>query len=490
MNYTSDSTEKNKLQLAPYHRFMVDGRAYTVDIDRFRCYPLDERMAAFLTAWENDSYLQPDNHVQKALVKTGLLPKDPEKPCLDEVSRLERDSRAAARWLDSPSARTDTLCLMVAQECNMACIYCYGIEGTYGGGGMMTEETARRSVDWLIRHSGDNKELHLSFFGGEPLLNLPVIHSTVAYAKQVGEQQGKTIHFGITTNASLVDEEVIDFLRDNEFRVQISFDGTSEIQDRQRPFKDGSPSYAVVAPKVRQLLSVFPQAGGRATLYGETEPGEVLAGLKEMGFQTCHMVAASGCLLTDAPSEDVLFRRENERASDLRKQAASLVAAVKQCDPVEAAQVLKDREMSQITHTRTGPYTARRMFFCGAGRTYLAVDVDGSLYPCHRFVGMQDYRLGSINEEVDPPRGQFHESTVIKSEECRQCWLKYVCGGGCVYSNIAATGSPIQPDPAFCRQYKETMETMLDAAAQLNDEDRGFLYENNIVARPPCPLDF
>lgn len=485
-----ESMGKNKLQLAPYHRFTVEGRSYAVSIDRFCWARLDDKTAAFLSAWESDPFTRPTDDVRSALVKTGLLPADPGKTCPDEAARLERDRRAAARWLAGDAARTSTLCLMVAQECNMACVYCYGDAGTYGGGGLMTEETARRSVDWLVRHSGNNKKLRLSFFGGEPLLNLPVIRRAVAYANEIGEENGKTFEFSMTTNASLADDAVIDFLRANRFMLVISFDGTPEVQNRNRPFKDGRPSYAAVAPKVKELLAAFPEAGCRATLYGETDPDEVLAALKEIGFQTCHLLAASGCLLTDAPSEKAHFRREQERATSLRQGAAAFVAAVKRRDPAEAAQALKDRDLSRVASIENGPFMVRRMFYCGVGRSYLAVDVDGSLYPCHRFVGLPEYRLGNVRGVEDPPRGLFHESPVAASEECRQCWLKYMCGGGCTYGNVASTGRPFRPDPAFCRQVRQTMETLLDAAGQLTAEDREFLYQNNVVARPACPLDF
>lgn len=103
---------------------------------------------------------------------------------------------------------------------------------------------------------------------------------------------------------------------------------------------------------------------------------------------------------------------------------------------------------------------------------------------------MREYLLGNAGEEIDPPRGLFHQSPVVESAECRECWLKYDCGGGCTYGNIASTGRPFQPDPAYCRQLRQTMETVLDAAAQLTGEDREFLYQNRVVTRPACPLDF
>ncbi len=485
-----ESVEKNHLRLAPYHRFTVEGRSYAVNTGRFRYARLDDKTAAFLAAWEGDPRVQPPDDVRVTLVKTGLLPGERGEILPDGPARLERDRRAAAKWLAGAAARTSTLCLLVAQECNMACVYCYGNAGSYGGGGLMTEETARRGVDWLVRHSGDNRKLGLSFFGGEPLLNLPVIRRTVEYARQAGERSGKTFTFSLTTNASLVDEAAVDFLRANRFEITVSFDGTAPAQDKHRPLKDGSPSHAAVAPRIKQLLSAFPRACGRATLYGETDPGEVLAALKEIGFQNCHLVPASGCLLTGDPPEKALFRRERERAADLRRGAAAFVAAVKRRDPAEAARQLKDRDLFLITSFGGAPFMVRRLFFCGAGRSYLAADVDGGLYPCHRFVGLREYLLGSVYGAEDPPRGLFHASPVTESEECRRCWLKYVCGGGCAYANIASTGSPFRPGPAFCRQFGQTAETLIDAAGRLTGEDWEFLYQSNVVARPPCPLDF
>ncbi|MCL6611586.1 MAG: nif11-like peptide radical SAM maturase [Peptococcaceae bacterium] len=488
--WVTEPLEDNILRLAPYHRFAVEGRSYVVNTDRFRYARLDDKTAAFLAAWEDNPGVRPPDDVRVTLVKTGLLPWDRGGILPDGAARLDRDRRAADKWLAGDTGRTSTLCLMVAQECNMACVYCYGNAGSYGGGGLMTEETARRGVDWLVSHSGGNRKLVLSFFGGEPLLNLPVIRRTVEYARQAGERSGKTFTFSLNTNASLVDEAAIDFLRANRFEIIVSFDGTAPAQDKHRPFKDGSPSYAVVAPRIKMLLSAFPGACGRATLYGDTDPGEVLAALKEMGFQNCHLVPASGCLLTCETPEKDLFRRERDRAADLRRGAAAFVAAVKRRDPAEAARQLKDRDLFWVTTIGRWPFMVRRLFFCGAGRSYLAADVDGGLYPCHRFVGLREYLLGSVYGAEDPPRGLFHASPVTESEECRRCWLRYVCGGGCAYDNIASTGNPFRPGPAFCRQFGQTVETLIDAAGQLTGEDWEFLYQSNVVARPPCPLDF
>ena len=267
----------------------------------------------------------------------------------------------------------------------MRCTYCYGDGGGYGSSGEMSRETAFAAVDWLVAQSGRTKQLRICFFGGEPLLNVRLIEQVVPYAREKAEHAEKKIGFGITTNASLLDDERLEFLQKHDIMPLVSFDGPKAIQDRQRPFKNGDGSYDAVVGRIRKLLKVFPDAECRVTLVGDSDVAEIESSLKQIGFKSWRITAASQSLIASESKGSGVQRelsgmvRRSEGAADellaaLRRRDAATLKALPRPDPLY-------RCVEQFANNR------KRFFACSAGRAMVGVSASGGVYLCHRFVG-------------------------------------------------------------------------------------------------------
>jgi uncharacterized protein len=415
-----------------------------------------------------------------------------------EADIQDRDRRTVAAACEKPAA-IHHIALFVMQECNMRCPYCYGDGGAYGGGGVMSEETAFRAVDWLIGQAGDGKEIGISFFGGEPLLNFALMQKIVAYAREkVGVS--RKIEFSMTTNLSLLDDRILDFIVANEMKVLISFDGPPHIQNRNRPLKNGQDSYDTVAPKVRKLLAALPDSSGRSTLLPGDDPWEVARELQALGFRQIQIEAASGCLITGNRAASGCGEPELEPHEALtafhRDIASRFRQAVSRRDADEVRTLAHLRNLESYFGLFLGDNDLlrtltkrRRYFFCGRAMTMVGIAVNGDIYPCHRFVGTHAFRMGNVHAG-EFRRNEFLRSPLVENPECASCWVRYMCGGNCQHDNAGATGDPMRPDPRCCADRRARIEYAIHAVGCLGDEDRRWLAELGVIEEEKCMLDF
>lgn len=369
-----------------------------------------------------------------------------------------------------PAAPVTSLELCVTQTCNLRCVYCFGRGGEYGQQGIMTAEAAGRAVDWLLERSGNAERVQIRFFGGEPFLNFPVMQVAVAHARERSRETGRRVSFVVTTNASLLDDEHIAFLRDHDFRVAVSFDGPEQVQNANRPFRNGAGSYDVVARNISRLLSAMP-AGRvmcRATLHGATDPAAVNEAARKLGFVACKLVEAAPSVF----DRSLLAQAPTRVAEHWERQASELLSAIRERDP---GQLRALQEASGIAKAVTVLlFGRRRRFFCGAGRSQLAVSAAGDLYPCHRFVGIKEHQVGSVwGDELR--RDPYQQSLVAAGGACDPCWAKHVCGGGCLYEHFVRAGSVAQPAAAACNRIRAAIELAIATYCELSDDDRAFL---------------
>jgi uncharacterized protein len=415
----------------------------------------------------------------------GPGPRDAEIPDIDP-----RDS--------STAGAITGLALFLAQTCNLACSYCYGTKGTYGGGGLMSAETARAAVDWLFANSGEAEKVHIGFFGGEPLLNQPVLREVVAYAKAQAEQRDRKVGFGITTNATLVDEELAAYLAAEGIEPLVSCDGPAETHDRQRPFADGRGSHADVVAGARRLRAVFPGLIARATLCGDTDPFVVRRALEEAGFARCSLTAVSPVLPRAQGPEDPAARggraaRRTEAARSAqaaRRAQAARMLAYRREDVAQLFATLAARGLdpaappTELPLLRPFATGEKHHAGCGIGRGLRAVSVDGDIYPCHRFVGIEDARMGDLDDYRADGINDYHRAVVDSLPECRSCWARYLCGGGCFYENRARSGDMRRPDPLFCAESRTLSEDLVAGWCGLSDGDRAYAREQIEKADP------
>lgn len=318
------------------------------------------------------------------------------------------------------------LCLHIAHDCNLACHYCFAEEGEYKGRrALMDYETGKKALDFLIANSGSRRNLEVDFFGGEPLMNLDVVKRLVSYGREQESVHNKKFRFTLTTNGVLLNDEVMEFANQEMDNVVLSIDGRKEVHDAMRPFRNGRGSYELIVPKFQKLAESRNQTRyyvrGTFTHHNLDFSKDVLH-LADLGFQQISVepVVAS-------PDADYAIRQED--LPEIYKEYDALAR--------EMLQRRKNGKGFQFFHFMIdlsgGPCVAKRLSGCGSGTEYLAVTPWGDLYPCHQFVGMEEFLMGNVTEGIKNRqlRDEFKLCNVYAKEKCRQCFAKFYCSGGC-----------------------------------------------------------
>ena len=345
------------------------------------------------------------------------------------------------------------LCLHIAHTCNLNCDYCFASQGKYHGErAVMSFEVGKRALDFLVENSGTRRNLEVDFFGGEPLMNFDVVKELVAYARSIEKEKNKNFRFTLTTNGVLIDDDVIDFANREMSNVVLSLDGRKEIHDRHRVDYAGNGSWERIVPKFQRLVE---SRGGKNYYMRGTfthENPDFLEDIKvmlDLGFNELSMepvVCAEG-----DPAE--LTREDLPIVLDQYEKLAELM-------------IEREREGRPFTFYHYmidltgGPCIYKRISGCGSGTEYMAVTPWGDLYPCHQFVGEEKCRLGDIYEGVTNTAAQceFSECNVYARPECRDCWARLYCSGGCAANAYHSTGSVKGVYKYGCELFKKRME--------------------------------
>ena len=473
------------------HRLLErDGEHCLFLVQDMAALPVSAALAAAITRLTPGfSTLVPDGLMQ-ALRGCGLVAEAEDEEgaagAMDEAGAAGAmdDAAGAEAKDDAPAAPpgfpVTSLALFLTQTCNMRCVYCYGEGGEYGGRGVMSEATALAAVDWLLESSGEEKTVHVSFFGGEPLLNFLLLQRVVAYAREQAAVCGKEVKFGMTTNASLLTDEIIAYLAEEQISPLVSFDGPPEIHDRQRPFRNGRGSHARVHANVQKLRAALPRLTGRATVCAGSDPFAVRRGMEEAGFTSSLLSPASPVVLHQTGVADP---QAEAQASEARRQAAELMLAYRRAETAELFSAVRERRLDAQTAPGVLATLAaladgrKHHAACGLGRGLRAVAVNGDVYPCHRFVGLEDACLGHLSDYRAGALNDYHRAVVENLPACRSCWARYFCGGGCFYDNLARSGDMHRPDPDVCREMQTVCEDVICGWCALGEEDRAYVRE-------------
>ena len=351
------------------------------------------------------------------------------------------------------------LCLHVAHTCNLNCSYCFASQGNYQGErAVMSYEVGKRALDFLVENSGTRRNLEVDFFGGEPLMNFQVVKDLVAYARSIEKEKGKNFRFTLTTNGVLVDDDVIAWANKECHNVVLSLDGRKEIHDRYRVDYAGNGSWEKIVPKFQKFVEAREGKGYymRGTFtHANPDFLKDIQTMLDLGFRELSMepvVCASG-----DPSE--LTEEDMEVVMQQYEQLAELMLE-------------KDKEGKPFTFYHYmidltgGPCIYKRISGCGSGTEYMAVTPWGDLYPCHQFVGDEKFRLGDIWEGVTNTaiQGEFAACNVYAHEECKQCWARLYCSGGCAANAYHATGSVTGVYEKGCQLFRKRMECAIMVA--------------------------
>lgn len=361
------------------------------------------------------------------------------------------------------------LCLHIAHTCNLNCEYCFASQGKYHGErAVMSFEVGKRALDFLIENSGSRHNLEVDFFGGEPLMNFDVVKKLVEYARSVEKQAGKNFRFTLTTNGMLIDDDVIDFANREMSNVVLSLDGRKEIHDRYRVDYAGNGSWEKIVPKFQELVKA---RGGKnyymRGTFTHRNPDflEDIKTMLDLGF-------------TELSMEPVVCG-ENDPA---RLTEEDLPIVLKQYEDLAKLMIERDREGKPFTFyhymidLKGGPCIYKRISGCGSGTEYMAVTPWGDLYPCHQFVGDEKFLLGNIWDGVKNTavREDFFNCNVYAREECKDCWARLYCSGGCAANAYHATGSVRGVYKYGCELFKKRMECAIMVAI-----DREFNQDGN-----------
>jgi uncharacterized protein len=328
------------------------------------------------------------------------------------------------------------LCLHIAHDCNMACKYCFAEEGEYHGDrSMMSLEVGKKAIDFLAANSKNRKNLEIDFFGGEPLMNFQVVKDIVEYAKSLEVEFNKNFRFTITTNGILLDEDKMDFINENMYNVVLSCDGRKEKHDFMRPVTNNKGSYDVVMPKFKKMIE---KRGDKSYYIRGTFTHHNLDFSKDV----LHMADEGFDLISVEPVVaplDADYAIQPEDIKGLLKEYETLAF-----DMLERKKQGKDFTFFHfMIDLSGGPCVAKRLIGCGAGFEYLAVTPYGDLYPCHQFVGMEEFKMGTVETGVTnfDLQSEFKGCNVFAKNECNECWAKYYCSGGCQANAYNYNGS-------------------------------------------------
>lgn len=380
---------------------------------------------------------------------------------LEQVESLKENRNLFTDDIFEPNANdlknrhteVKALCLHVAHTCNLTCSYCFAGQGKFKGErAIMSLDTAKRAIDFLIENSGNRRNLEVDFFGGEPLLNMDVIKEVVAYARSIEKEHDKNFRFTLTTNGVDIDDDVIEFANKEMHNVVLSLDGRKEVHDRERRTVSGEGSYDIILPKFKKLVEARGGKGyymrGTYTHYN-TDFTEDIFHMADMGFTELSMEPV--VCPSDSPfaltEEDlpVLFEQYEILAKEMLKREK------------EGRGFTFYHYMLDLNH---GPCIYKRISGCGSGTEYFAVTPWGDLYPCHQFVGEEAYKMGDIWNGVtaEETRDKFKMCNVYAREECSDCWAKLYCSGGCAANGYHATGDITGVYEYGCELFKKRME--------------------------------
>lgn len=423
--------KRELLEFQPYKVFYVDNQTYLFDGSSASIYKIDNTVMELLK-YEGKGLEE---------VFEKLCGKIDGKVLRDTLDKMKScgfvsDNSITLNCEEIPCIKGVTL--MLIQACNLACKYCFGSEGEYADKGVMSKQVAFDSIDYIIEHSGNIQELHITFFGGEPLLCFELIKQIVEYCKNKELVSGKKFKYSMTTNGTLLNDEINQFIIKNRIGTMISIDGDCEQQNAKRYYKNGNGCYDEVIEKTAYLREIGHLTARATITESNLELKKVFEHLNSLGFESIPMAPAYN-LLTD--EEHGVYIKELNILCDY-------FGKLLRTDVNKAKKIKILWKAIKRIHSGAKQYTA-----CGAGVHGVAVDIHGNLFPCHRFVSNKEFILGNIHSKEDARKDFANDINIESIDACKNCYLRLLCGGGCSYENYVEAGSV---HSVYKRQCEET----------------------------------
>ncbi len=458
------------------HQYKLGGLNIVLDVCSGAVHVVDDVAYDIIALFEEKSREEIIAQMEEKYLGQEDITADDIRECYEQVVALRDSGKLfapdtfepmAGKLKEKTAGVVKALCLHIAHTCNLNCAYCFASQGKYHGDrALMSFEVGKRALDFLVENSGTRHNLEVDFFGGEPLMNFDVVKQLVAYARSIEKEKGKNFRFTLTTNGMLIDDDVIEFANKECSNVVLSLDGRKEIHDRFRVDYQGRGSWEKIVPLFQKLVKA---RGGKdyymRGTFTHANPDFLkdIQVMLDLGFNELSMepvVCAAG-----DPSE-------------LTEEDMPIV--MEQYEKLAELMLQKDKEGKPFTFYHYmidltgGPCIYKRISGCGSGTEYMAVTPWGDLYPCHQFVGEEKFRLGDIWQGVTNTQTQceFAACNVYARPECRDCWARLYCSGGCAANAYHATGSVTGVYKYGCELFKKRMECaiMVAVSRMLGDE--------------------
>ena len=354
------------------------------------------------------------------------------------------------------------VCLNIIHGCNLRCKYCFADEGEYNGHkGVMSVETAKKAIDYVVKRSGPRRNIEIDLFGGEPTMIMDKVKEIIAYARENEKAWKKNIRFTMTTNATLLTEEMMDFMDKEMGNIILSLDGRKEVNDNVRIKVDGSGSYDDILPNIKRMIEKRDKSKHyyvRGTFTGaNTDFFEDVKAMVNEGFREISI-------------EPVVL----EKGHFLELKEEHLPEIFENYDKLYDEMVRRKKEGDEFNFyhfnidLNGGPCVYKRISGCGAGFEYVAITPQGEVYPCHQFVGKEEFKLGSIYDDTyDAELGKkFKKAHIYNKPKCRECWARFYCSGGCQSNNFAFNGDMNIPYEIGCKMQKKRFECAIALKAE------------------------
>ena len=357
------------------------------------------------------------------------------------------------------------LCLHIAHDCNLACRYCFAEEGEYHGRrALMSFEVGKKALDFLIANSGNRRNLEVDFFGGEPLMNWEVVKQLVEYGRSKEKEYNKNFRFTMTTNGVLLNDEIMDYCNREMSNVVLSLDGRKEVNDKMRPFRGGTGSFDLIVPKFQKFAEMRGDRDyyvrGTFTRHNLDFSKDVTE-FADLGFRSMSIEP-----VVAKPEEEYAIREED------------LPQIMEEYDHLAEEYIKRKKEGRGFNFfhfnidLNQGPCVAKRLSGCGSGTEYLAVTPWGDLYPCHQFVGQEEFLLGNVDTGVtnERIRDEFKLCNVYAKDKCRDCFARFYCSGGCAANSYNFHGSITDAYDIGCAMQKKRIECAIMIKAALAED--------------------
>ena len=390
----------------------------------------------------------------------------------DEIKTLEQNDLLFSADIDINNFKYNednivkAICLHVAHDCNLKCRYCFASQGNFKGERtLMSLEVGKKALEFLATNSGNRRNLEVDFFGGEPLMNFEIVKQLVEYGREIEKEYNKNFRFTITTNGVLLDDEKIDFINEHMDNVVLSIDGRKKINDYMRSTVSGEGSYDIILPKLKKMVE---KRGDKDYYIRGTFTNKNLDfsndaldfyknGFKKTSIEPVVTPEEMDYAIREEHLEEILdeYEKFSKEYIDIKK---------------------KDKDFlffHFMIDLDQGPCIIKRAVGCGAGSEYIAVTPEGEIYPCHQFVGEKEFSLGDLWTGIENTglRDKFKAANVYSKEECRSCWARFYCSGGCHANAYYANDDLNKPYKLGCEMEKKRIECAISVLAKLNDEE-------------------